>query len=299
MGYARKSLSLNALLIVFGVQLAVALESNRMLGGVGALLIVLGSVFSLLSLVRYVYPSLSLAVTAFGGLFGVLGFAGLVLFMVAMNGLANHYRDRSIFNNALYWIITSIVGAVVAVALVVVVTLSVLSSIIGTIAAFTPTNPPSISSVLDALRPFIVYFIPVGVVAFAIGVVSVVFIMRAFNRLADVSGVRLFRTVGLLFLAGIAVTGALGLLAVLLIFKGLIAVSAVLPLVAVSGLVNFATWALATTAFFRIRAPTSPPVPKTAPQFATTAAGQVKYCPHCGAENLADATYCVRCGQKL
>jgi uncharacterized membrane protein len=273
----------------------VTLESSRTLGGVGALLIFLGSAFSFLSLVRYVYPSLSLAATALGGLLGVLSFTGLILFMVAMNGLANHYRDRAIFNNALYWIITSIVGAVVAIALAVAVTLSVLSSIIKTIAPFTPTNPPSISSLLDALRPFIVYFIPVGVVAFAIGVISVVFIMRAFNRLASASGVRIFR----LFLAGIAVTGALELLAALLILTSSITFSAVLPLIAVSGLVNVTAWVLATTAFFRIRAPTSPPVPQTTPQTVTPAAGQAKYCPHCGAENLADATYCVRCGQKL
>lgn len=273
------------------------LESNRMLGGVGALLIVISSVTSFLSLAQFFFSGLYLG--GFGGPFGLLGLAGLVLFMIAMKGFAVHYKDPSIFNNALYWIITSIIAGVVAVALSFAVLLSVLSRIIGTITPFTPANPPTLSSMLDALQPFIGYFIPVGIVVFAIAVVSVVFIMRAFNRLADASGVRLFRTAGLLFLVGIALTGALGLLAVLLVFARLIAISAVLAVTVVSGLVSFVAWTLATVGFFRIRAPTSQTLPQPTPQAVTTAGAQVKYCPHCGAENLMDAAYCTRCGQKL
>jgi uncharacterized membrane protein len=178
----------------------VTLESNRMLGGIGALLIVTSSITSFLSLAQFFFPSLLIGV--FGAPFGLLGLAGLALFMIAMKGFAAHYKDPSIFNNALYWILTSIIAGVVAVALSVAVLLSVLSRIIETMAPFTPTNPPILSSVLDALRPLIGYFIPVGIVVFAIMVLSVVFIMRAFNRLADASGVRLFRTAGLLFLVG-------------------------------------------------------------------------------------------------
>jgi hypothetical protein len=103
----------------------------------------------------------------------------------------------------------------------------------------------------------------------------------------------------LLFLAGIATTGALGLLAALLIFAGIATISAVLPLTVVSGLVSFAAWALATLAFFRIRAPTSQAFQQQAPQTTVPATGWVKYCPHCGDENSMDAVFCVRCGEKL
>ena len=272
------------------------LESDRMLGGIGALLIVISSITSFLSLAQFLVPSLFLSVL--GLPFGFLGLAGLILFMIAMKGFAAHYKDSGIFNNALYWILTSIIAGVVAVALSIAVLLSVLSSIIGAMTPFTPANPPTLSSVLDALRPLIVYFIPVGIVVFAIMVLSVVFIMRAFNRLADASGVRLFRTVGLLFLVGIALTGALGLLAVVLVFSGSIAISAVLPLTVVSGLVSFVTWILATIGFFRIRAPISQAFPQPTSQ-AVASGAQVKYCPRCGAENLADATYCTHCGQRF
>jgi uncharacterized membrane protein len=268
-----------------------------MLGGVGALLMVVSSIASFASLAEFYFPSSY--VSLIGAPVGLLGLVGLILFMIAMNGLANHYKDRTIFDNALYWIITSIVAGVVAGALAVIVSFSVLSSVISTLMPLTPGTPPTTSAVLDALQPYIGYFIPVGLVAFAIAVIAIVFLMRAFNRLAAASGVRLFRTVGLLFLAGIAVTGAVGLLAALLVLTETVTIIGILPLTVVSSLVSLAAWALATMAFFRLGAPTSPPVPQTAPQTVTPSAGQVKYCPHCGAENLADATYCAHCGQKL
>ncbi|MCW4048076.1 MAG: DUF996 domain-containing protein [Candidatus Bathyarchaeota archaeon] len=272
------------------------LESNRLLGGIGALLMVVSSISSLVSLVQFFFPSarVSLVVAPFG----LLGLVGLILFMIAMNGLANYYRDRAIFENALYWIITSIVAGVVTGVLIVVVAFSVLSSIIGTLVPITPGTPPTpppASAMFDALQPYIGYFIPVGIVAFAIGVIAILFLMRAFNRLAVASEVRLFRTTGLLFLAGIAVAGAVGLLAMLLILAGVVTVSGVLSLTVVSGFVSLAAWALATTAFFRLRAPTILP----AQQAVEPAHAQVKYCPHCGAENSMDAAFCVRCGEKL
>src|SRR3972149_6837423 len=138
------------------------LESDRMLGGIGALLIVISSITSFLSLAQFLFPSLFLSVL--GLPFGFLGLAGLILFMIAMKGFAVHYKDPGIFNNALYWILTIIIAGVVAVVLLLAVLFSVLSSVISTMAPFTSANPPTLSALLDAFRPYIVYFIPVGVV---------------------------------------------------------------------------------------------------------------------------------------
>jgi uncharacterized membrane protein len=88
------------------------LESNRMLGGIGALLIVISSITSFLSLARFFFPNLNVA--GFGSLFGVLGLVGIILFLIAMKGFAVHYKAPSIFNNALYWLISSIIAGVVA-----------------------------------------------------------------------------------------------------------------------------------------------------------------------------------------
>lgn len=275
------------------MQLAVALESNRTLGGAGALLMVLGSAFSLLSLVRYVYPSLSLAVTVIGGLFAFLGFAGFIIFMVAMNGLANYYKDRAIFNNVLYALLSMIVGVVVAGVLAVVL---ILSSILrlGVVSGNPLPSPETI------LRDLIGSMIPVLFVAAVFAVIQAVFFWRAFNRLAAKSQVGLFRTSGLLFLAGAAVSVTVGLIGALLVLVGAISVSAMLGVGVVGGVVADAAWALVTASLFRIRAParqTSPIQP--ALQTITPAARQVKHCSNCEGENPADAAYCTRCGQKL
>jgi len=68
-------------------------ETSKTLGGVGALLMVIG-------------PFL-------GASSGVLGLIGLILVMIALKGLSDHYNDAGIFNNALYGFIMAIIGGVV------------------------------------------------------------------------------------------------------------------------------------------------------------------------------------------
>ena len=295
--WVAKGLCLNRPISVFGVLSGLSFESNRMLGAVGSLLIVLSTVTSVLSLVQLLFPWVSAG--GFAGVFGLLSLVGLILFMIGLNGLANYYRDRAIFNNALYWIITNIVGGVVAAGLAMVVLFSVLSQIIAALAPFTPANPPTLDALLEALKPYVGYFIPVGVVVFAVAVVAIVFLMRAFNRLAVASGVGLFRVAGLLFLVGTVLAGVLALLVALLVFEALVPIRGILEITSVSGLVSLAAWIVATAAFFSLRAPAGQAVPQQMPQAVAPVAGQVKYCSRCGAENSLDAVFCVRCGEKL
>ena len=67
------------------------LESSKNLGGIGAILLFIG-------------------VLPYASLYGILSLVGLILIMVAMHGLASHYMESGIFNNALYGVITAIVG---------------------------------------------------------------------------------------------------------------------------------------------------------------------------------------------
>jgi uncharacterized membrane protein len=271
-----------------------ALESNRMMGFISALLTVIGSIYSFFSLAQFFFPSLpSLSIGGVGASFGVLGLVGIILFMVAMKGFAVDYRDNSIFDNALYGIISSIILGVVAGGVAVAVIFLNLGSIIPT---FTPGSVPELPKILQSM---IDYLIPVFLVVSVFAWVPAIFNLRAFYRLADKSGVRLFRTAGLLGVVGALVTIALAWIAALLVYVTLIPATAVLSVSVVGGLIGFVAWILAAEAFYSIRAPTSqtPPLPTT--QTSTPAAGQVKYCPYCGAENLMDAAYCTRCGQKL
>jgi uncharacterized membrane protein len=91
---------------------AVSLELSRNLGGVGAILLLVGTL-------PYV-SSYS---------FGILVLVGLILILIGLNGLANVYRERGIFNNSLYGVIAGIVGGVVAAVVLFV-------SVLGTLADF-------------------------------------------------------------------------------------------------------------------------------------------------------------------
>ena len=67
------------------------IESNRTLGGLGALLTVVGVFSSVFSIIRFAYPNNLAADIAFSGISGVVGvisFVGFILFLVAMYGFS-------------------------------------------------------------------------------------------------------------------------------------------------------------------------------------------------------------------
>jgi len=75
-------------------------ETSKMLGGIGALMMFICGL-----------------VTFFNGLAGgIIALIGLILVLISLNDLANFYKSRAIFNNALYGVIATIVGVVVAIA---------------------------------------------------------------------------------------------------------------------------------------------------------------------------------------
>jgi len=65
-----------------------SLESNKTLGGIGAILVAIGSFFPILSLI------------------------GIILVLIAMKGLAEHYNENGIFQNALYGFVFGMIGII-------------------------------------------------------------------------------------------------------------------------------------------------------------------------------------------
>ena len=210
------------------------LESSKTLGGVGSLLMVISP------LTGYV-----------GGSFGgILGLVGLILVLISVKGLADHYNDSSIFNNTLYGVIFTIIGGVASVAAVVVGGVGLLSALdldISTIG----TDPSAISAIdwegalnLDILMDFVVIIIVALVILFALLVVSAIFYRKSLNTLSEKTGVGLFGTTGMLILIG-----------------------AVLTIIAVGALILWVALILLTVAFFSIKPePTTvepPPAPPT------------------------------------
>jgi len=168
-----------------------SIENNRILGGVGALLMFIG----ILPYINY---------------FGVIELVGLVLVMVALYNLASHYKEGGIFNNALYGLIIGIVGGVISIAVVAIVVLSSLTDFLYTIfpdwngdwTALSGLTPNMSNLNLDSIMPFLTGIIAMIVILWVFSIIAAFFIKRSLGTLAAKSGVGLFSTTGLLLLIG-------------------------------------------------------------------------------------------------
>jgi uncharacterized membrane protein/ribosomal protein L40E len=267
-----------------------AIESNRTIGGVAAILTLLG-IFSLTtSLFHYIFPNstgLSLISLGVSGIFGVLAIVGFLLFLIAMYGFSNDYNERRIFSNLIYGILFTIVAGVVVIVifvLIVLLNLAILSS----------TAPTQVSSSFS--RVFGLFSPVLGLV----GVVWTVFVVRAFNLLADKSKVPLFKTGAKLLLAGALVNIVIAIIFAVFTFGVNVSFSlnTLLAFLTVGSLIQDIGWVFLAMAYFRIQTPVAP-MQAAAPINAQPVLGQVKYCPYCGAQNPLDAVYCTRCGRKL
>jgi uncharacterized membrane protein len=265
----------------------VTIESYRTLGGIGAVLTVLGAVSSVLSIFQYANPtSLNIGVLGVSGIVSGLGFIGFILFLVAMYGFSREYQERRIFNLIIYGIVITIVAAVIALAIWLVF---FLANILPNL------NPNPSTDIQSLIAP---YLTPIIATFGFVGLINIVFNVRAFNLLADKSKAPLFRTGAKVLLLGGLLTVVLGL--VFVAFADATSMSLEnISLIAIPGaLVQYAAWALLAKAFFSVKAP--PNQTATSPYASPiTSQSQVKYCPNCGAQNLTDALYCTRCGQKL
>jgi len=168
-----------------------SLEIGKILGGVGALLMFIG-----------VFPYINY--------FGIIEFVGLVLVMVALYNLASHYKEEGIFNNALYGLITGIVGVVISIVLIIIVVLNSLTDFLyalfpdwngdwTTLSGLTP-DPSNLS--LDQIMPFLAGIFAVFIVLWVFSIISAFFVRRSLRTLSIKSGVGLFSTAGLLLLIG-------------------------------------------------------------------------------------------------
>ncbi len=145
-----------------------SLESGKTLGGIGALLMVIGSFVPFLSLV------------------------GIILLLVGLKHLADYYGDSGIFQNALYGFIFGIIG-IIAGAFV------VLSLVFG-LAIISPT--PDLADPLAFLGGIILALI----VVFIFYLLTAIFYKRSFDILSEKTGEKMFGTAGLLLLIGAVLT---------------------------------------------------------------------------------------------
>jgi len=196
-----------------------ALESSKNLGGIGAILIVIG-------LLPIPYAP-------------ILSLIGLILLMIGLKGLADFYKEGGIFNNALYALILAIVGGVIAAGILIVMfvgTLLELGINISNIADWA-TFGTQLTTMFTDFSNFGLLFSFLGAIAislivlFVFAIIAVLFFRRSLTQLASKTGVGLFGTAGLLMLIG-----------------------AVLTIIVIGALLIWIALILVAVAFFRIRA---------------------------------------------
>jgi uncharacterized membrane protein len=135
-----------------------------------------------------------------------------------MKNLSTAYNDPSIWKNTLYAVIFGIIGIVAS-------SLTLFSLFFGGIFASTDLGVADTAGIAGFFAGLIIFL----VVAFIFYILEAIYIRRAFDSLANRSGVSLFRTGGMLLLIG-----------------------AILTIVIVGLFLIFIAWILILVAFFQI-----------------------------------------------
>jgi uncharacterized membrane protein len=170
----------------------VTLESSKNIGGIGAILMFIGVLVS-------------------GYSYGIVTLVGLILVMVAMYGLASHYRESGIFNNALYGVITAIVG-VILVAVIAVYALFGFFAEIGIASIWNAAEWTTLTQIdwanmgLSIIGGFITNILLALVILFVFVVITAILLRKSLGLLSAKTGIGLFGTTGTMILIGAILT---------------------------------------------------------------------------------------------
>jgi uncharacterized membrane protein len=141
----------------------VSLESNKTIGGVGAILLAI--------------PFLNLV--------------GIIMVLIAMKGMADYYKDEGIFRNALYGFIFGIVGVIALIAVILMFALG--------FATISPiTTPSTVAPAFIGVSLFVIAFI----VLYVFSLIGAIFYKMALDALSSKSMEHIFNTAGLILLIG-------------------------------------------------------------------------------------------------
>jgi uncharacterized membrane protein len=170
----------------------VTLESSKNIGGIGAILMFIGVLVS-------------------GYSYGIVTLVGLILVMVAMYGLASHYRESGIFNNALYGVITAIIG-VILVAVIAVYALFGFFAEIGIASIWNAAEWTTLTQIdwanmgLSIIGNFITNILLALVILFAFVVITAILLRKSLGLLSAKTGIGLFGATGTMILIGAILT---------------------------------------------------------------------------------------------
>jgi uncharacterized membrane protein len=174
----------------------VNISTQKMLGGIGSILIAIGWVLSWVSEKDV--------------LLSIVGLAGLVLWLISLYQLSNMLKKSDIFRKALIGSLFQIAGIVMAILFG-----AIAGAILGAVLYF--LGGDRIVDILGYAVGFIIGFI----VTYPFNVIGSYFYKQAYDILALAAAQNLFKTAGLLIFIG-AITAILFGLGLLLMFVGYI-----------------------------------------------------------------------------
>jgi len=257
----------------------VSLESGKKLCFISSLITIIAPIAAVIACIAFfiqLFNSLALSLssdmvyTPSGSIFlfqtivvgsAILSMVSLVLFIVGMYYLSKYYDTPKIFNNILKALLINIVATVI----IVIVTFISGNAWVSSIIEPTYTGTASISS---GVYTFLIFMILIFLAAYAIAIFCAILYKRAFDALADKSGVGDFKTAGLLTLIG-----------------------AIIPI----GVLSWIGWIFAAMGYNKLKS-VQPQTEAYPPQQDVQT---IKYCSHCGVANVKDASYCYVCGCQI
>jgi uncharacterized membrane protein len=131
--------------------------------------------------------------------------------LIGLKGLADYYSEVGIFNNALYAVITAIVGVVAFAAVAFIALVDFLAELglsLGNIADWSAelSGMDWASVGLNVIGNFVAYIFLALVVLFVFVLITAILLRKSLGLLSAKSGVGLFGTTGLLILVGAVLT---------------------------------------------------------------------------------------------
>jgi len=157
------------------------LSDAKIIGGIGAILMILT------------------AVPSFGP---ILGLVGIIMLFIAVKKISEETKDKSIFNNFLYFFIITIIGIVVAGAILIITFLEAGGmSYINELQNLAYSDP---MAVWNTVQPLFIGVIAAIVVLWILMIVSAIFLKKSYDKIGDLTNVKWFKTTGLLYLIGAA-----------------------------------------------------------------------------------------------
>ncbi len=155
------------------------LGDAKIFGGIGAILMIL------------------IAVPSFGG---ILALIGLILLFIAVKYISDETKEKSIFNNFLYFFIVTIIGVVVAGATLVYTFFEAGGmSYINELQNLAYSDP---MAVWDTIQPLLMGALLAIVILWIALIVSAIFLRKSYDKIGELTNVKWFKTTGLIFLIG-------------------------------------------------------------------------------------------------